>query len=104
MTKRIALTDGTGRWFSVESAECIKEGTFWNGSNWISYATSSQWDHEYLYITKGNRFILNKFSDYQGSRESYEEISNEAAAIWLSINNKDPHNLCLKELNELEIK
>jgi len=104
MSKRIALTDGTGRWFSLDSAECIKEDTFWDGHNWISHATGSQWNHEYLYITKGNRFILNCFSNYQGSRETYEEISKEDAAIWLSTNNKEPHELCEKEFAELEIK
>ena len=104
MAKRIALTDGTGRWFSISNSECIKEDTFWNGNNWISHATGSQWEHEALFVTKGNRFILNHWSQFQGSVETYEEISKEDAAIWLSRNNKEPHQLCEKEFNELEIQ
>jgi hypothetical protein len=104
MSKRIALTDGTGRWFSLETAEYFKEETFHDGSNWISQATGSQWNHEGLYRTKGGRFILNKWSNCQGVRETYKEIDNEEAAIWFSKNDYDPHPACEKEFKELEIE
>jgi hypothetical protein len=104
MAKRIALTDGSGRWFSKDSAEYWKEDTIHDGRNWISKATGSQWEHEGLYRTKGGRFILNHWSNWQGSSETYEEISNEDAAIWFSKNDLDPHEACEKEFKELEIQ
>lgn len=104
MSKRIALTDGSGKWFSAETAEIFKEETTWNGNDWISDVTGSQWEHEALYRTKGGRFILNHWSNYQGSRETYVEIDNEDAAVWFSINGYDPHPACEKEFAALEIE
>lgn len=101
---RITLTDGTGRWFSTETAEKFKETSYHDGRNFISNATGSQWEHEILFRTKGGRFILNHYSNWQGTSETYEEISAEDAAIWFSKNGLDPHPACLTEFNELEIK
>lgn len=100
---RIALTDGSGRWFSTETAEKFDEETYHNGQNWISKATGSQWEHEAIYRTKGGRFILSHYSNFQGSVETYEEIDNETAAVWFSKNGLDPHPACEKEFNDLEI-
>ena len=104
MAKRIALTDGSGRWFSKDTADFWKEESDHNGQNWISRATGSQWEHETLYRTKGGRFVLNHWSNWQGSTETYEEIDNDEAAIWFSKNGLDPHEACVKEFEELEIK
>lgn len=82
--KRIALTDGSGRWFDAEKAEIFKEDTYHDGRNWISSATGSQWIHETIYMTNGGLFILNRWSNYQGSRETYEEISKVYAAEWFA--------------------
>lgn len=101
--KRIALTDGSGRWFSLETAEYFKEDTYHDGNNWISKATGSQWYHQGLYRTAGGRFILNEYSNYQGTPETYKEVSNADAAAWFSINGYDPHDQCKKEFQELEI-
>lgn len=83
---RIVLTDGSGRWFDSKKAKFWKEGTRWNGNNRVSLTTGSQWDHEALYRTAGGVYVLNHWSQYQGSRETYEEISAEEAACWLSRN------------------
>lgn len=104
MSKRIALTDGSGKWFSVETAEKFEETGEHDGRNWISNATGSQFDHENLYRTKGGKFILNHWSNWQGSHETYEEIDNEQAAVWFSKNGLDPHPACEKEFNDLEIR
>jgi hypothetical protein len=101
---RIALTDGSGRWFSDTTAEVFKEQTWHDGRNFISKATGSQWEHESIYRTKGGRFILNHWSNYQGSQETYREISNEEAAVWFSRNGLDPHPACEKEFADLEIE
>jgi len=103
MSKRIALTDGSGRWFNEETADFWKEDTYHDGRNFISKATGSQWNHERLYRTVGGRFILNRWSNYQGSIESYVEISADDAAVWFSRNGYDPHPACEKEFAALEI-
>lgn len=102
--KRIALTDGSGHWFIEEAAEKFDEATFWDGRNTISKATQSQTEHQALYRTAGGQFILNGWSDWQGSHETYDEISAMAAAKWLAINEHEPHQDVEKEFNELEIK
>lgn len=82
--KRVALTDGSGRWFDADKAEMYEEKTFWNGSNHISKATGIQWNHEKIYITAGGKFIMYSWSDYQGSRDTVEEISDNYAAAWFA--------------------
>lgn len=83
---RIVLTDGSGRWFESEKAQHWKEDARFNGSNYVSLATGSQWAHEALYRTASGRYILNHWSQWQGSSETYEEISAADAARWLSQN------------------
>lgn len=87
MEKRIPLTDGSGRWFSPDSAAKFSEATRWNGNNHISRATGSQWDHETLYYTKSGRWVLNHWSQWQGSLEKYTEITESEAVSWL-VNNE----------------
>jgi hypothetical protein len=88
--KRVPLTDGSGSWFDSEKAEMIEEATRHNGNNYISRATGSQWHHEALYRTAGGKWILNAWSDYQGSLESYVAISSVEAAAWLAKQGLDP--------------
>ena len=84
---RIAITkngEPQGTWFNPDAAILkVKEETYHDGSNWISKATNSQWEHEALYYTKSGRFVLNHWSQWQGSRETYEEITAEDAAFWI---------------------
>lgn len=100
---RIALTDGSGQWFSEDKAECFEQDTYWNGNNWVSKATGKQNYHETLYLTKGGKFILKEYNDYSGSVNQYTIIDKDAAAVWFSINEFDPHPKCEKEFNQLEI-
>lgn len=101
--RRVALTDGSGRWFDLDAAERFDEATIWNGNNHVSCATGSQWDHEVLYRTKGGRWILNWWSQWQGSLPKWTEISNGEAARWLSVNGHDPHPACAQEFDDLRI-
>jgi hypothetical protein len=83
---RTPVTDESGEqisWFDPEAAVKVSETTFWNGNNHISRATRSQWNHEALYITRKGRMVLNHWSQWQGSVESYIEISVDQAAQWL---------------------
>ena len=91
-----------GNWFDIEAAKQFHESTFWNGSNHISVNTNCQWSHESLYRTKSKKWVLNCWSGYQGSRETWEEIENEAAAKWLVKNHHD-HPDVADEIAELEI-
>lgn len=101
---RTALTDNTGRWFDMDKAEKINEATYWDGQNWVSKATGIPCTHECLFRTKSGTWILNHYSDFQGSKESYNEITNEEAAAWLAKQGIEPHSDCEQEYAALEIK
>jgi len=78
--KRVAINNGT--WFDMDKAAKFEENSYHDGSNYISKATGSQWDHQNIFLTTGGTFILNSWSNYQGKPETYEIISNEEAAEW----------------------
>lgn len=99
--KRQALTDG--RWFNKDNAKRFCEETWWNGNNHISHATGTQFEHESLYRTKSGRWILHNWSQWQGSSESWSEVSDSAAAKWLVINKHEPYETCKKEFAALEV-
>jgi hypothetical protein len=92
---KIKMTDGSGSWFESDSAILFKENTRWDGRNHISVPTGSQWEHEWLYFTKSGRWVLRRYSQWQGSSESYEFISQDNAAKWLLENDceNELHNL-----------
>jgi hypothetical protein len=82
--------DATGWcWFNADSAKEFNEGRHHDGNNWISKATGSQWEHESLYLTQRGRWVLNHWSNCQGSGESYTLISPDDAATWLVRNEHD---------------
>ena len=83
---RTAIADG--RWFDRSKAISIEEGTYFNGNNHISNATGSQWNHERLYLTASGTWVLNEWSQYQGSGESYTAIVESDAADWLVKNER----------------
>jgi len=99
---RIALTDGSGKWFDEDKAEVFNEDTDWDGNNRISCATGSQWNHETLYRTKSKRWVLNWWSQWQGSTETYTEIDDKTAAAWL-VRNGHEHPDVEKEIVHLEL-
>lgn len=80
----------TGGWFDLDAATKYEEGRRWDGSNHISLATGSQWDHECLYRTRSGRWVLHHWSQRQGSGDSWREIDDAAAAQWLVANEHDP--------------
>ena len=79
---RVTLTNSPG-WFDDAKATKFKEATRHDGNNFISRATGSQWDHEDLYYTRNGRWVLNSYSAWQGSLETYEEIGEAEAVAWL---------------------
>ena len=81
--------DGGG-WFDIESATKYTEDTHWDGNNHISNATGSQWEHEALYCTRKGVYVLNHWSQWQGSSESWTRIDATEAATWLVQNGEEP--------------
>ena len=105
--KRVSLTDGSGQWFDSEKAEFCKENSFHDGRNFISIATGSQFEHEAIYITKSGKFILNHWSNWQGSVETYEIISKDDAAEWFGkqgFQDNEIPDIFLREVYKLEIE
>jgi len=93
-----------GKWFDIDKATKYDEGTTWNGSNHISMATGTQTEHEVLYRTAGGRWILHAWSQWQGSAETYEIISDKQAASWLIRSEyQDIPELLTNEVKEYEI-
>lgn len=59
------------------------EETDWNGSNHISRATGSQWNHQTLYKSKKGRYYIVHSSQIQGNMDHAEWITPQEAARWL---------------------
>ena len=105
--KRVSLTDRSGQWFDSEKAEFYKENIYHDGRNFISMATRSQFEHETIYITKSGKFILNHWSNWQGSVETYEIISKDDAAEWFGkqgFQDNEIPDIFLDEVYKLEIE
>lgn len=66
-----------------------QEDSDWNGSNHISRATGSQWEHETLHKSSKGRYYIEYWSQWQGSMPGARFVSNEEAAKWLMNNNKE---------------
>jgi hypothetical protein len=59
------------------------EETDWDGSNNISRATGSQWEHETLYQSAKGRYYLVRESQWQGVEPVARFVSDEKVAAWL---------------------
>ena len=82
MTSRISLE--TGGWFDMDATrQKFSEHTRFDGSNYISCATGSQWEHEALYLTAKGAWVLNRWSQYQGVLETWRTVTPEVATQWL---------------------
>lgn len=92
-----------GNWFDRDAASCFGEETRWDGNNFVSLATGSQWDHQDLYRTKSGRWVLHGWSQWQGSADSWTEIDDTQAARWLVRNEHEAHSACSVEYAALEI-
>lgn len=83
---RTALTDKSGGWFDKSKAASFEESSFWDGHNLISRATGSQWHHQTLWRTASLRWVLESYGQWQGSRDTYEEVTDTEAAQWFMRN------------------
>lgn len=75
-------------WFDIGApgAASYYEGTRRDGTNNRSLATGSQWDHEELWRTAGDRWVINWWSERQGHAERWYFIDNDQARDWLTRN------------------
>ena len=71
------------------ATESWDEAQSWDGNNHISVATGSQWSHERLHRSRKGRYYTEHWSNYQGSREYVEWVSNRQAVVWLITNGHD---------------
>lgn len=94
---------GNGSWFDLEKATKYDEATWWDGSNYVSKATGSKTEHECLYRTVKGKWVLNSWSQWQGTVETWEVISQDEAARWLSRNDCDFPVELESKLADLEI-
>jgi hypothetical protein len=82
------MSDGTV--VKTENAQAHwTEDTYFDGHNRISKATGSQWSHQTLYKSRKGRYYIEHTSQWQGSHDSAEWVSNEGAARWLLANGEE---------------
>ena len=79
-----------GGWIDLDTAKKFAEDRNWDGRNHISVNTGSQWDHEVLYRSKGGVYVLQSWSQRQGSQDTWQRISVNEAVEWLLRNDYDP--------------
>lgn len=80
------------------AANSWEEDTYWDGHNHISRATGTQWTHQKLYKSRKGRYYIEHSSQWQGSRDHVEWVSNEEAARWLLANEHElPEDLAQLE-------
>ena len=60
-----------------------EEDTRWDGSNHISKATGSQWDHETLYQSSKGNYWIEWTSQWEGKLPSARWMTPEEAACWI---------------------
>jgi hypothetical protein len=70
--------------FDPDKAERFEQGSRWDGSNTVGVITHSQWTDEYLYRTRGGRWVLNRDAhrDHNGP-DTYTFVTDEQAHDWL---------------------
>lgn len=78
------------------------EDTRWDGRNYISKATGSQWNHETLYRSRKGRFYKVCESQWQGSTPNAEWIGEHDAVSWLSLMGHDIPDDLAKIVEEVE--
>lgn len=71
-------------WFDPSTATRYDQDTEWNGQNMVGFITKSEFIDEYLYRTKGGRWVLNR--DARRSHDgpdTCEFVTDEQARDWL---------------------
>jgi hypothetical protein len=85
---RYTMDDGTVV-DTKNATESWDEDTRWDGSNHVSVATGSQWEHETLYRSAKGRYWVQRTSQRDGTLPSASWRTPEEAARWLLANDHD---------------
>lgn len=75
--------------FDRDKATEYPEDTRFDGSNLISLATGTQWEHEAVFRTAGGLWVMNWWSQWQGSQETWQYVEPEWVREWLLRNEYD---------------
>lgn len=75
--------------FDLDKAEKFDEDTRWDGNNMVSVHPVGSFGHQMLLRTAGGRWVLNSWSQWEGSKDVYEYVSDERARDWLMVNKDD---------------
>jgi len=71
-------------WFDPRSAVVFGQDKRWDGNNMVGVITGSQWIDEYLYRTKGGRWVrCNDATRYHNGSCTYEFVTDAQAKDWL---------------------
>ena len=87
-TERIPIVDAEGydtggTLYMGAAVEQYQEDVRWDGHNWISTATGSQWDHQQVNRTRRGKYYLVSWSQWQGSKTEAVAMSLDDAAQWV---------------------
>lgn len=72
--------------FDYDKAERFEEDTRWDGNNLVSVHPAGSFGHQMLLRTAGGRWVLNSWSQWEGSQDVYEYVTDERARDWLMVN------------------
>lgn len=76
-------------WFDLDAAEEWDEGLEWDGQNRVSMATRVYSEHQRLYRTAGEKWVLHSWSQWQGRGDRWQYISSDDARDWMLRNELD---------------
>ena len=85
-----------------KATACWNEDERWDGSNWISKATGSQWHHERLYRSSKGRYYIEQWSSYESVLDSAIWTEKREAATWLLANGHELPEELVKFVQEIE--
>lgn len=70
-------------WFDADAAERFSETTTLHGENQVSVVTMKAFEHERLYRTRGGRWAVHAWSQWQGSTDRWIFVTPDRAREWL---------------------
>ena len=70
-------------WFDPDKCEEFESAERWDGSGRISVTTGARYDFDRLYRTPGGRWVLHRWSRWQGRPETHRFLTDDEARDWL---------------------
>lgn len=76
-------------WFDADAAEVFSERQVFDGHNWVGAIEGSQWAGQTLYHTAGGRWVICRWSRWEGHQPQYAYLAPDEAREWLVANEHD---------------